>query len=108
MPPITEEKKYRFISRVYFGVSDNPHDDVNPYSDLNAFLQASVGDLRWGQTLEVRQRSKIRFASNFSKVLYSFYILLSVEDAWDVIQDDQLSNEDAVKAWVQLAIFEQP
>lgn len=105
--PISDEKKIKFLSRVYFGVSDNPYDDVNPYMHLDVFLNATVGELRWGETLEVRQRSKIRFASNFAKVLDSFYISISVEDAWTAIQDDEKNNTDVVKEWVESANFQE-
>jgi hypothetical protein len=106
--PISIERKIRFLSRAYFGVSDNPYDDVNPFMDLESFLQATVGELRWGESLEVRQRSKIRFASNFSEVLDSFNITISVEDTWTVIQDDEKSNIDVVEKWVELANFQEP
>ena len=102
---ISDEKKFRFLSRVYFGVSDNPKDDVNPFNNVDDFMKATVGDLRWGQSLDVRQRSKIRFVSNFSKVLDSFYITLKVEDAWASMQDDQKTNHELVTEWVNIAKF---
>lgn len=100
----TKEKKINFIKRVYFGTTDNPTDDVNPYSNLEEFGCATVGTLRWGIDEQVRQRSKIRFAYNFNNVLNHYNVILSVEDIFTALNDDKINN-DIVLEWVEKSQF---
>lgn len=102
---ISKERKVQFLSKVYFGVSDNPKDDVNQFDNLEEFLSASIGELRWGSNLETRQRSKIRFSRNFSIVLASFSVNLSFEDIWISMNEDNKINTDVVNEWAELADF---
>ena len=104
MPIPTNEQKINFLKRVYFGVSNNPDDDVNPYNDLNEFGNASVGSLRWGYDAQARQRSKVRFSNNYYSVLRHYRIILKVEDVFSELEDAN-SNNTAVLEWVSKAIF---
>lgn len=100
----TEQQKVRFLKSVYFGVSDNPVDDVNPFQNIEEFSVALVGEMRWGVDSGVRERSKLRFAFNYNAVLKQFQIELPIEDIFSNLRDD-LSNGDVVNIWVQLANF---
>jgi hypothetical protein len=100
----TNEQKFNFIKRVYFGTTNNPDDDVNPYSDLSEFGRATVGTLRWGVTSEARQRSKIRFAHNFYNVLDHYNVRISVDNIYAALIDDK-PNDDVVNTWVGQANF---
>lgn len=100
-----EDKKYKFLLRVYFGVSDNPKDDVNPYTDLKEFEKANVGSLRWGIDPEAKQRSKIRFAYNYCRVLQEAYnLILKMEDILPELIDEKI-NSEIVKKWVTKVNF---
>lgn len=100
----TNEQKFNFIKRVYFGTTNNPDDDVNPYSDLSEFGDATVGTLHWGVNSEARQRSKIRFAHNFYNVLNYYNVRLSIENIYAELVDDSI-NDDVVSEWVRQANF---
>ena len=100
----TEEQKFRFLKRVYFGVSDNANDDVNPFENLSEFGNAAVGEMRWGVDADVRERSKLRFSFNYNAVLDHFNIQLPIEDIFSNLKDE-LSNDDVVTIWVELANF---
>lgn len=100
----TNEQKFNFLKRVYFGTTNNPNDDVNPYSDLAEFGHATVGTLRWGIETQAIQRSKIRFAHNYYNVLNHYNVTLSIEDIFSALIDDQI-NDDVVSNWVEQANF---
>ena len=104
MPTPTKEQKFNFLRRVYFGVTNNPDDDVNPYIDLNEFGDANVGSLRWGFDAHARQRSKVRFSNNYYSVLRHYRIILKVEDIYSELDDDN-ENNNAVNIWVEKAVF---
>ena len=100
----SDQQKFVFLMKVYFGTSDNPTDDVNPFTSLEEFAQAKVGDLRWGIDSEARRRSKLRFAFNYHKVLEHFKVLLSIDDICNALVDDKI-NKAAVEIWVKKADF---
>jgi hypothetical protein len=102
------KKKITFLLRVYFGVSNNPRDDVNPYDDLNEFRTATVGDLQWGpeDEIDVRLKSKVRFAYNYNKALEQVYrIQLAAEDVFAVLLEESQTNEEAATLWAKKAVF---
>ena len=100
----TNQQKFTFLKRVYFGVTNNPDDDVNPFIDLNEFGNANVGSLRWGFDSQARQRSKVRFSGNYYAVLRHYRIILPVEDIFSELDDDNI-NDNAVEEWVKKALF---
>jgi hypothetical protein len=56
-----DKARVDFLANVYFGVSNNQHDDVNPFpitaEGFAHFLESNVGELRWGSDAAVRRRS---------------------------------------------------
>lgn len=100
----SEEQKFRFLKRVYYGVSDNPIDDVNPFQTSQDFGTAAVGDMNWGIDSDARERSKLRFAFNFHKVLASLSVFLPIEDIFSELKDEQ-TNDQVVTIWVDKADF---
>lgn len=106
MPTPTEADKKRFLLRVYFGVSNNPNDDFNPYEDLAPFTNAPISSMRWGADASVRNRSKIRFSVSYSKVLYHYNVLLKPEDIFHGLSDESKLNYQAVDIWYTNAIFQ--
>ena len=103
--PISAEKKEDLIAKIYFGVTDNPKDDVNPYRKLDEFLAASVGSLRWGESDEVRYRSKYSFSDIFVQILDLFHVSLSFDQAMEGVKDDTKKNSEVVKTWASQAKF---
>lgn len=107
MPDSLNQQKFNFLKKVYFGVSDNYLDDINPFTDIVVFGNSPVGQLRWGFDPEARQRSKLRFAYNYHNVLKNFKIYLSVEDIFSFLIDADI-NDRVINKWVQIAIFPNP
>ena|SRR5258707_8229833 len=106
MPNATKPEKKKFLVRKYFGFTDDPADDVNPYDNLPEFLEAKVGDLRWGVDQEVRKRSKMRLADKLNRALSDIYhIDLSYGDILKEVMKDDQTNEAAVDAWVEKSVF---
>ncbi|KQM79054.1 hypothetical protein ASE74_00275 [Pedobacter sp. Leaf216] len=99
------EKKRRFIKRTYFGVSDNPLDDVNPFDAWDEFLAAKVKDMNWGINPDAIKRSKIRFAYNFNKILDHYSVLLGLDDILVDLDNDAQTNESMINTWADKAIF---
>ena len=102
---LTPEEKKRFMSLKYFGTTDNPEDDVNPYDDVNEFLENPVGSLNWGISPMVRRNSKMRFAFNFHQVLSIYKIELSPTDVMTIIDDEDKTNGNAVDGFIKCATF---
>jgi len=102
---LTPQEKKRFISLKYFGTTDNPVDDVNPYDSLPEFLANSVGSLNWGESFTVRRNSKMRFAFNFHQVLSIFRVAISPTDIMTILDNEDLLNENAVNEFINGASF---
>ena len=102
---LTDVEKRHWLWVKYFGTTDQPSDDVNPYQSINGFLKATVGKLRWGLDPEVRRRSKERFADTFHEVLKLYDVQLAKEDIVKAITDDNRTNRDVVEIWVRSAEF---
>jgi len=99
------EKKRRFIKRTYFGVSDNPLDDVNPFDAWDEFLAAKVKDMNWGIDPDAIKRSKIRFAYNFNQILAHYNVSLALEDILVDLDKDTQTNEAMINTWADKAVF---
>lgn len=104
MPDPTNEKKFKFLKSVYYGVTNNPKDDVNPFTNVDEFGHAPVGVLRWGEGTQTRQHSKIRFSHNYYKVLKHYKVILPIENIFGALDDD-MPNDDVVMIWVTQATF---
>jgi len=105
MAEFTKEEKIKFLTLKYFGTTDNPQDDVNPYDSVDVFLDSTVGSLRWGVDATVRQHSKIRFADTFKKVLSLYRVDLDLEAIITSIQDDNKTNRSVIEKWTEIVIF---
>jgi len=99
------EKKRRFIKRTYFGVSDNPMDDVNPFDAWDEFLAAKVQDMNWGIDPDAIKRSKIRFAYNFNQILAHYNVSLALEDILVDLDNNTQTNETMINTWTDKAVF---
>ena len=103
---LTEQEKNReFIAKSFFGTTNNPKDDVNPFGDMTNFLQASVGDLRWGISDMARRNSKIAFAFTYHRVLQVYQTDLAMSNILDAIESDEAVISEVVDKWNQTSIF---
>src|SRR3954468_9284753 len=98
----TKENKMRWLSRMYFSVSDSVNHDLNPYEDIAAFLDAKVGSLHWGND---KNTSKERFCKKFKQILDLYDITMTPEQIMDGLRKDDTLNADIVKHWSEIATF---
>jgi hypothetical protein len=98
----TKENKMRWLSRMYFSVSDSVNHDVNPYEDIATFLDAKVGSLQWGAD---KNSSKERFCKKFNQILDLYDIHMTSEQILDGLKKDEMHNSDLVKQWAEVAKF---
>ncbi len=105
MANFTKAEKIKFTSRAYFGVSNNPRDDVNPFNDLQVFLNSKVNSLRWGAGGGTANRSKKRFASNMRRVMQTFDIRIDEDDVFQALKPSSKKNSQVVEDIVKDAVF---
>ena len=105
MPQYSNEARIKFLSSVYFAVSNNPLDDVNPVNDMDSFLILKVGQMGWGVDSEVRNRSKLRFGHSYNKTLAQYAVILSINNILSELQQDNASNGEVIVAWNKIAEF---
>jgi hypothetical protein len=98
----TKENKMRWLSRMYFSVSDSVNHDVNPYEDIATFLDAKVGSLQWGTD---KNSSKERFCKKFHQILDLYDIHMTHQQILDSLKKDDALNKDLVNQWSELATF---
>jgi hypothetical protein len=99
---LTKENKMRWLSRMYYSVSDSVNHDVNPYEDIATFLDAKVGSLHWGND---KNSSKERFCTKFKQILDLYDIHLTQEQVMSALQKDDQLNKDVVNKWSDIATF---
>jgi hypothetical protein len=102
---LTPAQKKRYISIKYFGCTDSPKDDVNPYDSLQDFLDNEVGTLNWGTSPEVREHTKERAANTLSKMVTADKVILSPNMIFEIISKDDILNKTAVSRMIDKAIF---
>lgn len=91
--------------KAYFAVTNNPTDDVNPFTSYSQFIPATVGELNWGFSDEAKNDAKMRFSLVFNKFLLVAGISLTSSDILSKISDDDSVNKDIVLEWVALSKF---
>jgi hypothetical protein len=99
---LTKEQKIKWMTRMYFGVSDTPNHDVNPFESRAEFLEGKVGDLNWGID---KNSSKKSFASRFIQLMELYQIHLDEKQILSVLDDENQFNKDVVAIWAEIAIF---
>src|SRR5690349_21750416 len=96
----TIENKIRWISRIYFSVSDSYNHDVNPYDEVQDFLNAKVNSMNWGSN---KKESKDRFAEKFLKILDLYDIILPKAEVLSALEKEDNLNKDIIKKWASIA-----
>jgi hypothetical protein len=102
---VLSDKKFRWISQMYFHVADNSILKVNPFQDLSDFLQARVGDLAWGKDHEARQHSKERFINHFERMIHLYNYQIPGHEVRNCILNDDLSNYEMVQKLINAGKF---
>ena len=96
------DRQFRRIARIYFSVAGNTKYNANPFKDLSEFLQAKVGDLKWGNDENARNNSKTGFAQSFARMLDLYNLHVTAKELMDYFSDDKLSNEEIIEKLVSV------
>ncbi|WP_299248223.1 hypothetical protein [uncultured Cytophaga sp.] len=102
---LSPEKRIRWLAKVYFGVLDSPIHDVNPFEDIQPFLEATVSKMEWrigGQSIE---ESKSIFCKHFMRVLDLYDFNLSEEEIMKCINNPNMINRDVVAHFASVGKF---
>ncbi len=91
------DKRFRWISKVYFHVTANPAYNLHPFSNVMEFLNAKVGDLVWGKGESDSHISKAKFSESLARTLNMYNIHVSGSDILNSLSNDKLTNRDLVK-----------
>jgi len=102
---VLSDKKFRWISQMYFHVADNSILKINPFQDLSDFLQARVGDLAWGKDFEARQHSKERFINHFERMIHLYDYQIPDQEVRNCVLNDDLSNYEMVQKLISAGKF---
>jgi len=92
----TPENKFKWISRMYFGVSDSPSHDVNPFEEMNPFLEATVKQLEWGKDGESRAKAKEKFCEYFMRILDLYDFSIPKDEIMKCLLNESMKNKDVV------------
>ena len=94
---LLSDKRFRWISTMYYQAADGLYYKVNPFKYLVDFLEARVGDLSWGADENSRRSSKISFCINFMQLLDVRGYHVSSDLIKEGLSDDTLSNYKMVE-----------
>jgi hypothetical protein len=89
----TPENKFKWISRMYFSVSDNPKHDVNPFSEMGPFLEATIGQMDWGKD---KAKSKETFVNYLMIVLELYDFKFSKQDILKSLENEKQTNREFI------------
>lgn len=102
---LTKESKIRWLSRIYFSVSDSPNHDVNPHDDVKAFLKSKVSAMDWGKDAATKRNAKLRFTSKFEKILELYEIAIPSDVILSSLNSDKSLNSQVIEKWAEVAVF---
>ncbi|HSZ25073.1 MAG TPA: hypothetical protein VK766_05115 [Cytophagaceae bacterium] len=100
---LLSDKKFRWISTIYYQVANSSDVKINPFVHLVDFLEAKVGDLNWGADEKTRKLYKSSICNNFVKMLGNHGYYVSGETIIGWLSDDSLSNEAVAQRLVASA-----
>lgn len=91
------EKKFKWISSMYFGVADSPSHDVNPFEEMKPFLEATVKQMDWGKDSNSRNSAKERFCDYFLRILNMYDFSIARDEIMKCLRNESMKNKDIVK-----------
>lgn len=99
---LDKERKMRWISRMYFGVSHSIDFDINPFEELDSFLKSKIKSLHWGQS---KKEAKEKFCNKFLLVLSLYDINIPKEVILKCLENENMNNSETVSRWADEAKF---
>lgn len=90
---LLQDKQYRWVSKIFFSVVDSPETDINPFSDISQFLNAKIGDLKWGKDAKT---AKEKFTKNISNIFGLYEFVIPTEEISKGLLNDGQKIKDLV------------
>ncbi len=90
---LLSDKRFRWISTMYFYVTANAGHTVNSFKNLVDFLEVKVGDLGWATDKDARNSSKSRFCTDLLNMMKMHGYHIPEEEVRNCIADDEMTNE---------------
>ncbi len=98
----TPENKFRWISRMYFSVSDSPNHDVNPFEEMAPFLKATVGQMDWGKD---KTKSKEKLSSMLNTVFQLYDFIIPQSEIVKSLENEKQTNSDFITHLASIGQF---
>jgi hypothetical protein len=99
---LIHDNQYRWVSKIFFNVTDAPEEKINPFSDLTQFLNARVGDLRWGKDTN---GVKAQFTKKLNYIFSLYEYEIPVEEISKGLQNEGQRIKDLVKHLCSIGHF---
>jgi hypothetical protein len=93
----TPENKFRWLSRMYFSVSDSPKHDVNPFEEMAPFLAATVGEMDWGKDAGSRKQAKAKFTELLLIIFKLYDFVIPEAEIIKCLENEKMTNSDMIK-----------
>ncbi len=101
----TPENKFRWLSRMYFSVSDSPKHDVNPFTEMAPFLAATVGEMDWGKDADTRKKSKEKFCHLLLIIFKVYDFVIPEAEIMKCLANEKMTNSDMIKQLAAVGTF---
>ena len=98
-------QKHHYLLVKFFGVADNPLEDVNPYTSVSVFRRSNIGSLRWGSTDDFASRTKDRVAWNLQEIVGLDGVTLKYDDIRPGLNKSNTLIEEVVYGWAGKARY---
>jgi hypothetical protein len=98
----TPENKFRWLSRMYFSVSDSPKHDVNPFSEMAPFLAATVGQMDWGKD---KAAAKAKLCDLLLIIFNMYDFVIPKAEIMKCLENEKMTNSDLIKQLAAVGTF---
>lgn len=95
----TRIQKHHYLLIKFFGTTDTPKDDVNPYDSVGVFRRSRIDSLRWGNTPPTISNSKDRAARRLHEVVALDGVSLDEAAIRAGLDKNASKIDDVVFAW---------
>lgn len=88
---LLSDKRFRWISTMYYCVAGHAEQTITPFKTLADFLEMKVGDL-WSGSEDARNSAKSRFCTELMEVLHMRGFHIPEEEVNSCLSDGEMNN----------------
>ncbi len=96
---LLSDKRFRWISTMYYYVAADAEHTTNAFKNLVDFLEMKVGDLGWGTDNAARDSSKSKFCTELMETMTMRGYHVPEQEVRKCLSNDQMSNK-SMAAWL--------